>query len=503
MQCNKSLIRMIAFTFTLLIVGVIVLFLSKAYHFLQNPDKNILEIITPSTFTIIKCDNLQYVKELNNEKYPYIATIFSPENKTMLASWINCVDSFVDMQSIIKKHPLYIFMAYKDKKLSYLYTWEIGKKNDGTIKNFLKSLQQQYETQVYVYKKWKIIKIIIDAKIIYANYTNGLLLFTTDEQFMYASLNQLLEPSEHASSFLKESMDTWNMNAHIHIVIRQPEIDYYMSENKMNFVDDCLWNYLSIFQIAALDVSFRNEKIIFSGYLSLDTACHQYEFYRYNNYSIDYQKLLPKNPTAIVGLIGENFSSLSTLYQLKRSVNEDFMLMMKPNTIFSFNLEADTAATYILMKSDDIEEAKFHLYNCLNSTFENNIYLLDTFYEAGLMIGGIDIANFFLTRLQIAKEIKRLKAYTVIDNYILFSDTKQHISHYANMLKENEVLSKDTNFTAMNTYFSEGSNFLYYKKTNNNQLHLDSIEKKIHSYRLQLSYRSKNKMFFHLLLQLK
>jgi len=105
--------------------------------------------------------------------------------------------------------------------------------------------------------------------------------------------------------------------------------------------------------------------------------------------------------------------------------------MMKPNTVFSFHLEEeDTLISYILIKSDDIEEAKFHLNNCLNSAFDNNIYLLDTFYENGLMVGGIDVANFFLTRFQMAKEIKRIKAYTVIDDYVLFSDSKKAISRY-------------------------------------------------------------------------
>ncbi len=156
-----------------------------------------------------------------------------------------------------------------------------------------------------------------------------------------------------------------------------------------------------------------------------------------------------------------------------------------------------------MIKSDDIEEAKFHLNNCLNSAFENNIYLLDTFYENGLMVGGIDVANFFLTRFQMAKEIKRIKAYTVIDDYVLFSDSKQAISRYINLLKDNELLSADTNFTALDTYFSEGCNFLYYKKNKHNQLSTHSIEKNLALCRLQLNYQRDNKLFLNFLLQLK
>ena len=506
MRITKNTIRIIALVFTLLIVGIIVFFLVKAYRFLQIPDKDIVELITPSTFMVVKCDNLRSIKELDNDDYAYLDALLDKNNATDLRFIINYADSLSYMHSITRNNPLYISLAYKDSKLSYLYVWEIGKKNNATINKFLNSLQQRYNNQSFLYKHWEVVKMTVNEKTIYYTYTNGLLLFATDEQSMYASLNQLLEPPENASSFFVKSMERWktNTNTSVNLLVRQSIFNHYISENKCGFIDDYLWEYLSVFQKAELDVSFKNGKIVFSGDVFLDTAHHQHKFYQYTNQTTTHLKLLPKNTTFITGFFGKDFVSLSTLYQSKRSMSEDFMTMMKPNTVFSFHLEEeDTLISYILIKSDDIEEAKFHLNNCLNSAFDNNIYLLDTFYENGLMVGGIDVANFFLTRFQMAKEIKRIKAYTVIDDYVLFSDSKKAISRYINLLKDNELLSADTNFTALDTYFSEGCNFLYYKKNKYNQLSTHSIEKNLALCRLQLNYQRDNKLFFNFLLQLK
>jgi len=234
----------------------------------------------------------------------------------------------------------------------------------------------------------------------------------------------------------------------------------------------------------------------------LDSTTNRHPFYSKRSTFPDYYTLLPRHTTAVFALFGNDFNKLTSLYTTKVGSYEDFLSMMKPNSIITFTLQNNTAANFILMRSDEVEEAKFHLFNCVNNTYEKNMYQMDTSYYEGLMIGGIDIPNFFLSRLELCPEIKRLKAFTVMDNYILFSDSDTNIRQYISLIKNNEFITADSNFIQSDFYFQQETNMLYYKEIDhtNKGSSAGDFFANIKSYRWQLTYYKNNKLFFTLML---
>jgi thiamine pyrophosphokinase len=80
--------------------------------------------------------------------------------------------------------------------------------------------------------------------------------------------------------------------------------------------------------------------------------------------------MLPQHIRSVLVLNGGSYSDFKSLYHVALGSQEDFFEMLQPNSMLSFQLNNKTGTEFILVQSDDIEEAKFHLFNCLNSTFE-------------------------------------------------------------------------------------------------------------------------------------
>ena len=131
------------------------------------------------------------------------------------------------------------------------------------------------------------------------------------------------------------------------------------------------------------------------------------------------------------------------------------------------------------------------------------MFLPDTFYAGMYMIGKMDIPNFFLPFLPLTSDLKRLKAYTYIDPYFVFSDRDTNIIQYLDALRTKESLSKDAPFSGFDAYFPNKANFLYYKKLESHDSsspHFSHLQSKVKAYRLQINQYKKNTMFFTLVM---
>ena len=498
MSNKKTILRIFVVFITLFVIVLIVFFLFRAYRYFKTEDKTVFAVINNETAVVVKCDNLMAVNELRNSNPSYLKLFLFPENNKYINSFLDFTLSQDYMNHIVETCPIYMIINSKSEKWYYIYAWEIGKKNNKAIKQFLTISTTKFKTKKLSYKQWEIYKMMVGDRVVYFTYYNGLVLFGLNEQQIYISLNQLLLPEKNPFHLLGDLLCKWDRSTAFHILIQNDVLENGMKTNKSIFSDDIILKYSSIYYQSALDVHFREGKIIFSGYTILDS--NNSSFYTCRSSYPNYYKLLPNNLSSVFALFGDNFQKLTSLYSTKVGSNEDFFTMMQPNSIITFTCQHDTTVNYILMRSDDITEAAFHLFNCLNSTYEKNVYHLDTSYFNGFMIGKIDIPNFFIGRMELCTEMKRLKAYTIMDNCILFSDSDIYIRNYISDIKNNRLIINDSNFVHDDLYFQEAANLMYYKIMGNSNLTGNGFQKKIHSFRLQLNYFKNNTMFFTLLL---
>lgn len=506
MRRTRGSFQIASVILTVIVVITIVFFLIKAYRYFQKDDIVSYDIFTPETAMVLKCDNLLSVKELYALEVPYASFLLLPDNQQQLGKFISFMESLPFMHPVIKSCPVYVSVCNKENKLSYVYVIETTKKYDKEISAFLSLLKKTHKAESFSYKQWEVFKLMVASKAIYYCYTQGLLIGSFDERTMYASLNQIENPDKTFSGKITEVVQTVNENASFYLMIHHDVFNSFMAKTNTTLIDAYIWNYLSICTWSVLDVSFKNGKIILSGYSLLDSSKKEYAFYTNKQAAFQYKDMLPQNIHSMLVLNSDSYSDFNSLYHGSLGSQEDFFAMLQPNSMLNFQLNNKAEEEFILVQSDDIEEAKFHLFNCLNSTFENNSYILDTFYREGYMIGKIDIPNFFLSKLQLAPGIKRLKAYTYLNDCILFSSTDTNIMHYISFMKEEAMIKKDSSFMTLDAYFPKQTNFMYYKKikpfsgTANTFTHLQST---LHAYRMQSVYYDENKMYFTLVLAFK
>lgn len=500
MSQKKITLQILAVVVTIVILGF---FLLKFYRFFQKEDKTVLSVLDSKATILLKCDNLEAINNLKNSEVDYLNIFLSSIQMEQMDSFLYFIQSLPYTDEIIKKCPLYIAANAKYTHNQYMYIWELGKKHDNTIKKITSTLKHKFGVEKLSYKQWDIFKIKLTPQPVFYTYNNGLVVFSFNEQLIYNSLNQMLLSENKGFSHFEKLLENQDKNTKFHIYIQADALKQNIESNQILFFDDMIWKYFFNYQQSVLHLSFENKHIILSGFAFLDTNKDNI-FYPASLSSCDYYKLLPENTSAVFALLGDDYQKINSLNMNKVSSYEDFLSMMKPTSIFNITLEKDSSSHLILIRSEDIEEAKFHLFNCLNSSYEDNIYYLDTSYWEGFMVGGIDIPNFFISRLMLGNEIKRFKNYCIMNEYVAFSDSKETLHEYISTLKYNRCIQNNTYFMEIDSYFQEKANVMYYNFLDNTDADSPSdLSNRFKFYRLQMNYYKKNKMFFTLVFTLR
>ncbi|NLJ81786.1 MAG: hypothetical protein GX330_01495 [Bacteroidales bacterium] len=495
MSKKKFTLQILAVLATLAILLIIGFFLLKSYRFFQKEDKTVLSVLDSETTILLKCDNLKAIVDLKTNKANYLHTFLSSKSIEQMDGFLQFIQSLPYTDEVGRKCPLYIAANAKYTQQPYMYIWELGKKHDNTIKKINSTLKHNFKVEKLNYKQWDVFKIKLTPQAVFYTYNNGLLVFSFNEQLIYSSLNQMsLSETQNATSFEK-LLKHQDKNTKFHVYIQADILKQRKLSNQNLFSDEVIWKYFLNYQQSVLHLSFENENIILSGFAYLDTNKDN-SFYTTNLHTCAYYHLLPENTSSVFALIGDEYRKINSLKTNKISSYEDFLSMMKPTSVFNVALDKDSVSHLILMRSEDIEEAKFHLFNCLNSSYEDNIYYLDTSYWEGFMVGGIDIPNFFVSRLMLGDEIKRLKAYCIMDEYVVFSDSKEILNEYISMIKHKHCIQNNPHFMETDSYFQEKANVVYYKFLDSTDVDVSSNRFK--TYRLQMNHYKENKMFFTL-----
>ena len=502
---KRKALQLTAIFFTVVVVLALMVFLIKVYRYVQEPDKKAFDFIGQEVALIVKVDNFKAIKDLEQSEHNFLPLILLPENYNQLQSFIRFTEGLSFLYDIAEECSLSICFYPNDKSASLVFMVEVTKKYDGEIQSLFTYLKKRHHAKLLAYKEYKVFQIHTGNNVLYYVYTHGLLLFGFDQKTISLSLNQSKYPDKGISKELKKLSTTLSASKSFHLLIHHPVFHRYLTNKNEQLLENHLLQSLAICEWSALDMSYMHQKLIFSGYTFLDTHQKISLFYDNSQNTSINLRLFPLSTFRIMSWQGDTYTRFSHLKTVNAGSQEDFFSMLKPNSMCFFQTQGNTASSFLMLKSDDTEEATFHLFNCVRTEFVNNAYVYDTFYVNTSMVGKIDIPNFFLPVLPLTSDLKRLKAYTYIEPYFIFSDSDILITEFIMALKTEDRLSNDSVFTAFDAYFPNKANFVYYKKLNTSNatsVHFGHLQSKVKAYRLQINKHKKNIMFFSFVVDL-
>ena len=378
----------------------------------------------------------------------------------------------------------YLSAHFSRKKMTLLIGIEIDKHHNKDLKNFAQRIETHYINKSFIYKGNKIFQLQLDENVLYFNSQNGLLLFSFDELLLRESIDQILlkDSTLHhvVQSFAYKRDADISQRLYLQYARCEPVFKKMLEEMDS---DARIFHLLSPFSWAALNVKCKNKEFTFSGYAMIDTTVNAAKLFIHKEKMLDIGQWLPYNAQDVFCL---NAGSYKNLSQIKPYVqtSEDVLALMYPNQLISFTINHNDSLSHaLLLVSEDVSEAAFHLFNSVGSDFADNNYRLDTFYVNTAMVGAINLNNFLVTHFSYNQHFPKLRYYTVYGDCIIFTDTKSGMIAYLQALRAGKTLKTDKAYQALSSYFSNQANMLYYNA---------SSAKNLQSIRFQYNYFSDN-----------
>ena len=376
----------------------------------------------------------------------------------------------------------YLSVHFQKKNRTLLFGIEVDKRYNKELKEFVKRSATQYAGELFSYKGNEILKLHHNKEILYLNRQNGLLLLSSDESLLRASIDKIVLKDSALHHIVQSFAHKRDADVSLRVYLQHAQCEpVFRKILEETGADVFILPLLSPFSWSALNVARKNETVIFSGYAKMDTTANKARLFTHSDKTTDIEKLLPCNAQNIFYLNAGRYQRFS---QIKPCVqtSEDVFGLMYPSQVISFEMNSnDTMSQALLLVSENPLEAAFHLFNSVNSEFSENQYHLDTFYVHTAMIGKINLHNFIVTRLGFNRHFPKLCYYTIWDNCVVFTDTKEGMISYIQSLREGNTLKMSEKYQALSPYFSSQANVLYYN---------DLSPKTIQNIRFQYDYFS-------------
>ncbi|MDR0368005.1 MAG: hypothetical protein LBH82_02540 [Bacteroidales bacterium] len=450
----KKTVRIIGVFVFLSIVGTLSFVLYRSYHYLESDQYFAENVIPADALFILKSKQTQQMLENRSG-----SLLFSPKNWDkvhLLAEKINQSD----FKSLLN-HSSLCLSVHAGNEEELLFVLETSKAENKSLSLFGKYLRGKYAAKTFDYKNHTIDVLDIKGNLFYSWTQQGVFLMASSEGLMRSAVNQFHE-NKTVSSVVDFSFHAKNKNTNLSLYIQYPYFLPYLRKKirqadgdvgVIALLEPNLW---SVF-----DVEMKNECILLSGYTTINPQSQYATLYFHANNNTDFQKMLPLTANRIFSFSAENAEQMSRLQAVFRS-EEDFFSLMYPTQVITFEATNDTANyTYLMLHSDNVEEASFHLYQSLESSFDSNQYLLDVSYIGSFMVGHIRLSNFVLAKFGINRQLTNPAYYTLHKDYIVFSDNKDAICYYINSMRQHDVYTKSSAYKALKAFSSNKSNLFY------------------------------------------
>jgi hypothetical protein len=487
----KTYKRIFLLIFLLIIIILLSLFLYRTYRYLSTPQITIFSVIPNNAALIIKGGETKYILDFNKEQKGFFSLLSISQEKK-INTVMNAILSKDKYRKLLQNVSFYLSLHIDDQSQEeeLLFALETARYYNESLLDFLDLLRDDFDVKTFSYKENIIYALQIDDELLYLNYQNGLLLMTYSETLIRRAINKLV--SKDTSIQYLTFPDTRNENAHIHLYIYYRHFIPYLKRKIREAGGDMfVVDMFKSFQCSVFDLTVNKKDILFSGYTTLDISMEKAALFTHKNNELDFYRYLPVNANRIFSIKANKVDDFKKIKPAVQSA-EDFFSLMYPTHILSFEMDNDTVTDkYLLIKSGNISETSFHLYNLLVSSFADNHYILDTLQVGTLVIGHIKTANFVVAQLGINNQLPQLEYYVIVDDYIVFTNSKESALTYINALRNRKILKTSTSCQNMDSYFPKEANLFYYynflesKQTNAGNLCYQYYENSIRVVRIQ------------------
>ena len=452
----KTTVRVILTFIFVAVVGGLTLIIYRSYNYLEADQYNAENVIASDALFVVKSKR---TKDIINDN-ELLSLLFPLENEQKIKSLLREIEQFRNQR--LMSHSSFYLSVHAENEKEVLLVLETSKEHNKSLVSLKKYFQENYSESTFNYKNQIIEVLKIDNEQFYLWNLQGLLLFTSSEALMRSQINRFAE-KEVISSVMDFTLHEKNTNTRISLSVQYHYFLPYLQkiirqaggdQNSINLLEPYRW---SVF-----DIEKKNNHILLSGHTQINNNSQYALLFSHPNNAMDFLKIMPGNANRIFSFAAENSQEMNGMKSMF-DLSEDVFALMYPERIITFESQQDSNSfQYLVIHSGNIDEAAFHLYNSVGSSFENNHYLLDTFFIGSSMIGHINLSNFLLTKFGLNQQLPYLSYYTLYDDYIIFTDSKESICHYVNNLRSNTLFTKSPTYEAIQSLSSDKANLFYY-----------------------------------------
>jgi len=482
---TKQTLRVVLLLIALFAIVELVV-LSYVFHKqVKTPQTTALEAIPNNTALFFESRNPAGFFSFNAEAEPLFALFLDEKQQKNIQQIAAIVNEF-EVEKYGSAFYLSVHPSRRDAAL--LFCIETEKRNNKELKKIAQQIANQYDKESFTYKGNEMLKLHTDQNILYLNSQNGLLLLSFDESLMRASIDQILLKDSVLYNAIHSFAHKRDANVRLRLYMQHAQCEPVFKKIVEKLDGDAsITRLLSSFSWSAVNVKRKNEDVIFSGYAAIDTVANMAKLFKHKEKMLDIEKLLPSNAQSVFCVNAGNYQRFSQIKPYVQT-SEDFFGLMYPKQLITFEINRnDTISNALLLVSENPSEAAFHLFNSVESEFTENKYRLDTFYMNTTMVGKVNLNNFVITQFGYNQHFPKLRYYTIWDNNIVFTDTKEGMISYIQLLREGNTLKNNEKYQSISHYFSTPANVLYYSEPS---------QKTIQQIRFQYDYFSDGLFLF-------
>ena len=464
----KTTIRVFLALVFIAIVGILSFIIYRSYNYLEADQYRAENVIPPDALFVIKSKRTNDITNDND----LLSLLLPPENRNKIKSLLKGMEQPGNQK--LMNHSSFYLSVHSENEKEILLVFETLKEHNKLLISFQKDIQEKYLKKEFDYKNQTIRLFVINEDQFYMWDLQGLLLFASSESLMRSVINQFTE-NKILSSTMDFSFHAKNLNTHLSIYIQYQYFLPYLQKNiRQAGGDQNIAILLEPYRWSVFDVEMKNKCILLSGYTQLNNNSQYARLFSHSNNSMNFLKMLPADANRIFSFAAENSGEMNSIKSIF-NYSEDVFSLMYSDRVITFEIRQDSNTfTYLVLHSENIDEASFHLYNTLESSFKDNHYLLDTFFIGSSMVGHSSLSNFLLTKFGINQQLPYLTYYTLDDNYIVFSNNREGICHYINDMRSNNIFTKSLTYKSIQPLSFEKANMFYY-------VDLDSLPKENNS----------------------
>ena len=481
--------------FLIVIIVSMSVLLYRACHYLQKPQNNALSVIPNNTAFIVKGAQTESLLEFNKNNSSFFASLYSKKQTKRLDFVLNNILSQEKCRQLVENSSFYLSLHDHDAE-ELLLVIETSRNYNHLLSDFAEYLCADLAHKSFIYKNNSIHSLPFEGGGLFFNLQNGLLLMTFSENIMRQAINKLTVNDDGLQVAVNNIPVYGTGNSGICFYLQYKYfIPHFKNRLRKTSIDVAAIDMFKPCSWSALQLDIKKREFLLSGYTQLDTSIARHELLIHKNNKLDFIKILPYNANRIFSIKAnraDDWKNMPSTLQM----DEDFFSLMYLNNIVTFEMETDSSVfNYLLIHSENISEAAFHLFNSLNSRFADNNFILDTINVGSMMVGRVDLPNFVVSKMGINNRLSHLKYYTLVENYIVFTDKKEGILAYIFQLRNHKSIAANKEYQLLQDYFTDNANLFYYHSFNDND--------KFRSIRLQLSAQSNSILSTNMIIGMK